>query len=246
MFFNTKGTTKKFFHIGGPSGPALHSGVGTPLVELGINGDLFLSQDLNNLFIKRTGSWEDMTFGGVVALNDLTDVTIDTPASGNIITFDGTNFVNSDSSVAQIARQILSGSINAISGTGILTIEQTPNATTGTEIWSQTITTIDGSTRIRVNMSALVDVSHNNRYITFILLRDSVVISAQAISIAGPGNVGTFTMAEINELPTTASATYIYSVRVAVSSQTWFVGQDHDGFNFNGANGSSYSIMEIL
>ena len=105
--------------------------------------------------------------------------------------------------------------------------------------------TVDGSAKLRINMSALCSISQNNKFISFIIIRDTLIIGVYAFSISASGGVGTFTMSHVDVFPDALSTTYTYSVRVAVSASTWFIGQDKFGNDFGGLHGSSFSLMEL-
>lgn len=150
-------------------------------------------------------------------------------------------------------RQIISGNISPRSGSTRLDITSTPTVSSGTQIWSQSITTMEGSSRIKISMDVVGDSSNDSRYINIILLRDSTVLGVFPSTVKGGllssgGNIRNIAITHIDYLPTTTPTIYTYSARACIGggNATWYLGQDSDGNNFNNKIKSTYSLKEFL
>lgn len=61
-----------------------------PLAE----GDLWYESDTGSYYVYYGAAWVEVSGGGAVQLTDLTDVTITSPATGQVLGYNGTNWVN--------------------------------------------------------------------------------------------------------------------------------------------------------
>lgn len=61
-------------------------------------GELFFRTDLDQLRIYISTGWQTLEAGGSLELADLTNVSISSPASTEVLTFDGAEWVNSPAS----------------------------------------------------------------------------------------------------------------------------------------------------
>jgi len=138
VYYNNKGTLSTQFNIGGPSGSALYSGNGTPSVGTGNNGDLFLSQNTNNLNIKISGSWFNITNSNAITIGGLSQGTND------VILSNGTNWTSAQLSLNNLSGVITSslttGNILYFNGTNF--VNSAPNSTSGVQPYSANLATI--------------------------------------------------------------------------------------------------------
>lgn len=258
---------------------AVYTSDAAPSNSVGNEGDLCMvtSGDTSNIYMKTSGAWVvgstyDMLRLGALAktnnniliangtnwnsqqlsLNNIANVIVTNPSANDTLSYNGTNFVNTQQqqTVTQGAIvQVLNGTIGLASGSTSISTGAQPSATTGTQIWNKAITTAANSTRVEINMSACIDTSANllgGRNITIVLCRGSTVLGVYGQYIDTSNAPHMMTISHIDTLPSTTGATYTYSARIAVNSGTWYIGQDSNGDTYGGRMGSSVSLKEII
>ena len=78
-----------------PTAFICHTGAGAPGIYLGADGDVCVDPDTMVLYKKVAGAWgSSKSIDGTPPLNTLSDVIFTTPAAGEILKFDGTDWIN--------------------------------------------------------------------------------------------------------------------------------------------------------
>jgi hypothetical protein len=115
--------------------------------------------------------------------------------------------------------------ITPASGTSTIPLNNTvPTTSTGTQVWSNTITPTYTTSKISMSGAITVACSTTSRAIIACLFRGSTCIGVSMETIANSTGTSNLTF-NIIDSPNTTSAT-TYSVRIGVSSAaTWYVGQ---------------------
>lgn len=184
--------------------------------------------------------WTTVSSGGPSALNDLTDVTITTPSTKQVLLFDGTQWVNSSASRAVNAWD---GKIPPMSGTSVITPSAiSPSVTNGTQLWSVSVTPTSDTSRFIIQTSVPVASSNSNRVITIAAFRNNAYIGATMSYMSTSSNTQ-LTSLLIIDTPNTRS-TITYQARIGINSGTWYVNRRQSEITFGGLNGG-WSIIEV-
>lgn len=184
------------------------------------------------------------TIDGVIYTLKGTDVT---EIGATIFTGDVTGVSSKGACDLTIANkqlfQIVTGAIPSISGTTQVAYTATPTITSGTQIWSQSITSTLGS-RVLIKTQVFGDHSVNNRSISLFLFRDTTLIGATVFNISTSGTMNGVSYMDYDSI--TPGGTYVYSCRVAANgSGTWYINQSKAGSKFGGGFTNSFSLTEI-
>ncbi len=87
-----------------PTADHVHAGLGAPDNQLGANGDVCLDPDTLTIYKKAAGAWDaGKSIDGTPPLDDLSDVVFTTPAAGEVLKFDGTDWINNTLAEAGVA-----------------------------------------------------------------------------------------------------------------------------------------------
>jgi hypothetical protein len=142
-----------------------------------------------------------------------------------------------------------SGNLGAISGTSQIGYDtSTPLVTEGSQLWSQQVTAKTPTSRFVIDMGSMIDVSANNRNITWSLWRDNTLIGFVS------GNVATSNRAQFLAIhivdPVSGwpagTTTVTYSLRCGIDAGggTWYLGRGSTA-TMGGANRISWTIAEV-
>ncbi|MEE8575788.1 MAG: hypothetical protein V3T31_00905 [candidate division Zixibacteria bacterium] len=87
-----------------PQADVVHTGIGAPDDYLGNDGDVCLDPDTLEIYKKVAGSWgTSKSIDGTPVFGVLSDVVFTTPATGELLKFDGTDWINNTLAEAGIA-----------------------------------------------------------------------------------------------------------------------------------------------
>ena len=142
--------------------------------------------------------------------------------------------------------QSVSEDVVASSGTTSIPWDSTtPLASEGTEIVSATITPGSVDSTIDITCAFSIGASTQNAQIIATLFRGSTCIDSQvAMSAKNNIEMGVFAF-DFDDTPATTSAT-TYSIRIGVTSGTWYVNQGSGGETLGGTLESQIHLREII
>ncbi len=87
-----------------PTAFICHTGAGAPDSYLGVDGDVCVDPDTMVLYKKVAGSWgSSKSIDGTPPLDDLSDISLTSPATGELLKFDGADWINNTLSEAGVA-----------------------------------------------------------------------------------------------------------------------------------------------
>ncbi len=87
-----------------PTADVVHTGIGAPDNYLGNDGDVCLDPDTLVLYKKVAGSWgASKSIDGTPVFGNLSDILFTSPAAGEVLKFDGTDWINNTLSEVGIA-----------------------------------------------------------------------------------------------------------------------------------------------
>jgi hypothetical protein len=160
---------------------------------------------------------------------------VSSPSTGQVLAFDGTNFVNTAiGSGTPVIKQIVSGDIAYATGTSQIPYDNTPPLVSeGTQILSTVITPSAIGSSIRIEVNFVAESSISTRTLTVAIFRTisgvTTLIGVTGQSLRDSGSPYSVS-ALIKDDPATTSAT-TYTCRVGLSgSGTWKVNKS-DGSN---------------
>lgn len=148
--------------------------------------------------------------------------------------------------IANTLGQIFAGNVNATSFTNTLIPydNTTPLSTEGTQIMSQAITPRSAGSDILISFSGMVEVSNNNRTVTFAIFRGTTCIGSTTQQFSS-ANVPEWFAFSIVDSPATTSAT-TYTIRIGTNSNTTlYFGRGSAG-TMGGINKNAWVIMELV
>lgn len=153
---------------------------------------------------------------------------------------------NDGASGAAAVAQVLSGPINAMSGTALIPSDNTtPLSTEGTLLWTQSITPTTATSRVGIMSSVFVDSGTANRNITMAIFRGTTCIHAQVVNVTSVGRPMNLTINFVDHPNTTSAVTYTARVG-SNSSATWYINNNSSSVRYGGASNSDYIIMEYV
>lgn len=87
-----------------PTADIVHTGSGAPNPYLGVDGDVCLDPDTLELYKKVAGSWGTAkSIDGTPVFGNVSDVVFTSPAAGEVLKFDGTDWINNTLAEAGLA-----------------------------------------------------------------------------------------------------------------------------------------------
>lgn len=144
--------------------------------------------------------------------------------------------------------QVITGDFGASSGTTLIAADNTvPLSTEGTQIWTQAITPLLATSKIKISTSFWANCGTSNRSLTVTVFRGTTCIQATNGYIRTSGQPITISL-DLVDSPATTSAT-TYSMRVGVNANaTWHLNQGTGGtVTYGGTvNSSDFTLMELL
>ncbi len=180
---------------------------------------------------------------GAVALDDLSDVTAPTPATGNVLTWNGTAWVPGSGTNGGVLLSYFSGNIASQSGTSVITPGvAAPLVSAGTQIMSQTVTPTSVSSKFVISLGLSVSASTNNNVHTAAVFRNNVYIGGAIQTFSSGGNSNAISVI-ITDLPNTTSPV-TYSIRYGTSANTWFINRRTTENTYGGVQ-SGWSLEEF-
>ncbi len=181
---------------------------------------------------------------GTVALDDLSDVSAPTPASGNVLTFNGTAWVPQAPGVMSGAvLRAWSGNIASTSGTTTITpAVAVPASTVGTQIMTFTITPTSTASRYVIALSLSVSASINNAVHSALLYRGTTYIGGAVQTFSSGGNSNAITFLLTDSPNTTSPVTY--HIQYGTSTGSWFINRRQAENTYGGVN-SGWQILEF-
>lgn len=159
---------------------------------------------------------------GSVSITNLSDVTVTTPAAGQVLTWNGSTWTAAGGSGSGGAIRTWSGNITSQSGTSVITPgTAVPLITAGTEIMTLTLTPYSAGTKYILMLGLSVSASTNNNVHTAAFFRDNTYIGGAIQTFASGGNSNAMTVI-ITDIPNTTSPV-TYSIRYGTSANTWYI-----------------------
>lgn len=180
-----------------------------------------------------------------VNLDSLTDVTITNPLDGQMITYNGSQWVNIGSTggtPGSIVKRVWSGNVSPLFGTTRVTPGTTaPPSTAGTQIWSITITPTTANLAYIVQTSVAASCTVNNSYISLSLYRDNVYLGGTLQVTNSSTNSATLSFAITDNPGVNTPVTY--QVRIGSTAGTWYVNRRSSEITYGGLN-TGWTITE--
>jgi len=163
------------------------------------------------------------TAGLTIATPVTVPTMVTTDNSSNVA---NTAFVKSAIAAAMTTNsRFFSGSVGMMSGSTQIAVDNTPPlVTSGSQLWSQSITPLSSNEKFDINFLTTVDTNTNNRTITLTLFRGSTLIAFACVngnSANRPQSIGF----SVVDSPNTTTPV-VYSCRIGVSgAATWYLGR---------------------
>ena len=185
---------------------------------------------------------------GDYSLNLLSDVTLTSPTSGQVLSFNGTSWINTLLQTNPIL-QMATGSFANISFNNQIPYDNTPPlATEGAQVFSIPFTPLRADTGIIVIASSFFTVaSSNNVWVTGAIFNDTTLVEANLLGTTTDNGFGNnFTL--IGGIISGSTTSRNISFRMGPSTNvTVHVGQGTSGQAYGGNNvNSHYIIMEVI
>jgi hypothetical protein len=216
------------------------------LGEIAINtydGKVYIKKNDGTDAIVQVGGGSSAT-----TLSGLNDVTISAPSAGQVLEYDGTQWVNASPTALDpdVVVQSITTEISAVSGNTIINLNNnTPTSTTGALVWSQTITPTSSANKILVTGSFVADTSTNARYVSACLFRGTTCIGVTGVYVATHSFALPVYFTFIDLPATTSPTTYSMRVGVNSSSTTWYINQAANNY-FNGLYGANAITLQEI
>lgn len=200
--------------------------------------------------IKTVAGYSLVGAGNVpLALDDLSDVTINTPLDGQTLVYDATtgqwtNVGNTGgTNGGGAAKRIWSGNIGPSTGTSVITPSTTvPLVTAGTQLWTNTITPLSTSATYVVQSNIMVAGSNNGTFITLALFRNGVFVGGTLQVVQSSSNSATLSFSITDKPNSTTPVTY--QCRVGINSNTWYVNRRNSEITYNGQINTGWVMWE--
>lgn len=149
---------------------------------------------------------------------------------------------------AGVVKQITSGNIPAITGTTLITFNNSiPKITDGVQLWARTYTPTGTSVNILINCLFLAAVQSNNRSIISTIFRNDVCIGTSVLNFSTGGVFNPFSFLIIDAPNTTDTITYSCRIGMASGNQnpgSWYVNQLSTPFFGGTLAKNGYIILE--
>lgn len=217
--------------------PSIFTVTNSPVTTSGTLTGTFNTQTANTFFTgPASGAAATPTFR-TVGIDEMSDVVITAPTANDVLYYNGTNWVNAQTSNIPGAGRSFSGNIAATSGTSVITPDVTPPLiTAGTELISQTITPLSTSSRFIIHFGVSASASTNNNIHSACLFRTLLGVSTYlggAVQTYASGGNSASVQFIITDIPNTLSPV-TYSIRYGTSANTWYINRESARITFGG------------
>lgn len=178
-------------------------------------------------------------------LNDVSNVVVTSPIPGDVLSFNGTNWVNINSTNIDVIVAIYTGTVPAMSGTTTIPLDNTnPTNTEGSQVWTRTITPNSTQSHFSMRMSCMVGASNANQQLILGFFRNGVCVYAAATGIQNRDDPAIVTFVHTDFPNTTSSVTYSVRMGLTANGSTWYINQVYNATL--GGQTSTYELQEIL
>lgn len=225
--------------------PSIFNVTGSPITTTGAFIGTLSIQSPNTVFAgPATGVDLAPTFRTLaLATNDISDVLVTSVQPGQVLRWDGADWVNSGGYGSGGTTRTWGGNITSTSGTTVITPGVTaPLVTAGTQLMTQTITPPSTTARYRITFNVSASASTNNNAHTAALFRNSTYIGGAIQTFSSGGNSATVAFNIIDQPNTTSPVTY--SIRYGTSANTWYINRRMVENTYGGVR-SGWSIDEF-
>lgn len=239
--------------INGGSVPSMLAGTFATMPAAGTYGRLYLATDTKALYRDNGTSWDLMqpTITGDIAVAAGSSVATlsNTGVVAGLydrINVDSKGRVTSGTLSVQGNTQHFAGNVPQQSGTTSITNMITaPDTTSGTALFSQTITPTTLGSKFIICMTAMVDASSTNSQVVMAVFRNTTFIGLTATSIKQGGAPDLLTVNVVDSPNTSSPVTYTIRVGAGAPATIWYVGRTITN-TYGGVNNSGWTIREVL
>lgn len=212
--------------------------------------------NISTFTVSSTGSLEQWNGNAYTTIGlhliDLLDTNVSSPTSGQFLSYNGTNWINVNDPAASVVGsgvtlQSKISTVPAASGTSTVTLtNSTPTSSTGTQIWSNTITPSSTSSKIAISGSFSYTSSSDsdNKSLLVFVFRGTTCIGTAVGSVVAKKAPDSIAVHFLDSPASTATQTY--SIRVASNTRgSWYINQYSSAY-FNGTMALSTMKLEEL
>lgn len=171
-------------------------------------------------------------------------VTVTSPVAGQLVVFDGTQWINSPAPT--VVKAIYTGEVPAASGTTTHDLSAAPSIATGTRLWITTITPKTASSRFVVQFNAITDVSIIYRGVSAVLYVNNTFNNG-AIQWQDSAKPGMISLLATFTASSAAPITFELRTGIVGGNGTWYYSNSsNSSHGFGGQASGVWTITEYL